>query len=76
VGGFKLGRDLSLIEKNSKRVTLLFSKDDETVPASHAEKYRAKLKGANIVTYESKSGHFRISKFPEIVKMIKSDLKI
>ena len=32
VGGFKLGSDLSLIEKNSKNTYLMFSKDDETVP--------------------------------------------
>lgn len=75
VGGFKLKKDLSLIEKNCKDVTLMFSKDDDDVPVEHAEKYRAKLKNAKIIIYKSKNGHFNISTFPEIVKMIKEDIK-
>ncbi len=72
VGGFKLGRDLSLIEKNSKKTYLMFSRDDSSVPVAHAEKYRKKLKCSEIIIYESKNGHFKISEFPEIVKIIKS----
>ncbi len=75
VGGFKLKKDLSLLEKNSKNLTLMFSADDDCVPVDHAEKYRAKLKNAKIIIYKSKNGHFRITKFPEIVKMIKNDVK-
>ena len=75
VGGFKLKSDLSLLEKNSKSLYLMFSKDDDDVPVSHAEKFRKKLKNANIIIYESKNGHFKISEFPEIVKMIKADVK-
>ena len=75
VGGFKLKSNLSLLEKNSKNLYLLFSKNDDVVPVSHAEKYRNKLKNAKIVIYKNKNGHFKISKFPEIVEMIKSDLK-
>ncbi len=75
VGGFKLKSDLSLIEKNSKNLTLMFSEDDDDVPVDHAEKYRKKLSpNAKIIIYKSKNGHFRISSFPEIVKMIKKDL--
>jgi predicted alpha/beta hydrolase family esterase len=73
VGGFKLKSDLSLIEKNSKNLTLLFSKDDDDVPVAHAEKYRKNLKNPKIIIYKSKNGHFKISKFPEIIKMIKKD---
>jgi len=73
VGGFKLKSNLSLFEKNSKNLYLLFSKNDNVVPVSHAEKYRNKLKNAKIIIYKNKNGHFKISKFPEIVKMIKSD---
>lgn len=73
VGGFKLKVDLSLIEKSIKNLTLLFSRDDETVPVAHAEKYRNKLPEAKIIIYKNKNGHFKISKFPEIVKMIKED---
>ena len=73
-GGFKLKPDLSLLEKNSKNLYLMFSKDDDSVPISHAEKYRKKLSNAKIIIYKSKNGHFKISKFPEIVKMIKNDI--
>lgn len=75
VGGFKLKSDLSLIEKNCKDVTLMFSADDDCVPVAHVEKYRNKIKGAKIIIYKSKNGHFKISKFPEMVKMIKEDIK-
>ncbi len=75
VGGFKLKSDLSLIEKNSKKLTLFFSKDDDDVPISHAEEYRKKLKNPRIIIYKSKNGHFKIAKFPEIIKMIKDDVK-
>lgn len=75
VGGFILKKDLSLLERNTKKLTLLFSKDDDCVPISHADKYAKQLKNATIVRYKSKNGHFRVAKFPEIVKMIKVDLK-
>jgi predicted alpha/beta hydrolase family esterase len=75
VGGFTLKADLSLIEKNTKNLHLLFSKDDETVPPVHAEKYRAKLPNAHIVVYKSKNGHFKIPTFPEIIEMIKNDVR-
>lgn len=76
VGGFKLKADLSLLEKNTKNLYLLFSEDDDIVPVSHAEKYRQKLKAANIVIYKNKNGHFKIAEFPEIVKIIKSFKKL
>lgn len=72
VGGFKLKSNLNLIEEKAKNVFLMFSKDDDVVPVSHAEKYRGKLKNAEIIIYESKNGHFRISEFPEIIGMLKS----
>ena len=71
VGGFKLKFDLSLLEKNTKNLYLMFSEDDEVVPVAHAEKYRRKLPKANIITYKSKNGHFQVTHFPEIVKLIK-----
>jgi len=48
-GGFKLKDDLSLIEKNCKNTTFIFSKDDDVVPVSHAEKYKSKLKNKNLL---------------------------
>ncbi len=75
VGGFKLKSDLSLLEKNSKNLKLLFSKNDDVVPVIHAEKYRKKLPNADIIVYENKNGHFKISEFPEIIRMIKGDVR-
>jgi predicted alpha/beta hydrolase family esterase len=75
VGGFKLKSDLSLLQKNSKNLYLMFSKDDDVVPLNHSKKYAKKLKNPRIIVYKSKNGHFKISKFPEIVKMIKRDVK-
>ncbi len=75
VGGFRLKSNLLLLEKNTKNLYLMFSKDDDVVPVSHAEKYRKKLPKAIIKIYKSKNGHFKISKFPEIIKMIKEDVK-
>jgi len=74
-GGFKLKSDLFLLEKNSKNLYLMFSRDDKVVPVSHAEKYRKKLKKAKIIIYKSKNGHFRVPTFPAIVKLIKGDIK-
>lgn len=42
------------------------------VPLIHAEKFKRKLKNAQFVFFEN-LGHFQISEFPEIVKMMKSD---
>lgn len=75
VGGFKLKSDLSLLEKNSKNLYLLFSKNDPVVPPSQAKKYATKLKNATIIVYDHIEGHFQVSEFPEIVKMIKNDVK-
>lgn len=75
VGGFELADDLSLITKQCGKVRLMFSKDDDCVPVSHADKYQAKLPEAKYIIYESKGGHFQIEEFPEIVNMIKEDVK-
>lgn len=73
VGGFKLKANLSGLEKNSPKLTLLFSRNDDVVPVIHAKKYATKLKRAKIVVYKHIKGHFQITRFPEIVKMIKKD---
>ena len=75
VGGFVLPKNLSLLEKSTPNLTLLFSKNDEVTPPSHAEKYARKLKKANVIVYKHIKGHFQIEKFPEIVHMIERDLK-
>jgi predicted alpha/beta hydrolase family esterase len=73
VGGFELNRDLSRLDNSSKNLYLMFSKNDNIVPVSHAQKYKRKLKNAKIIIFDDKNGHFFISKFPEIIKMIKKD---
>ena len=50
----------------------MFSKDDDIVTVTHAEKYKKKLKKANFIIYNSKNSHFKIS---EIVEMIKTNVK-
>jgi len=75
LGGFKLKSNLSLLEKNSKNLYLMFSEDDDIVPIIHAEKFRSKLKNANIIIFKNKNGHFKIPEFPEIVRMIKEDVR-
>ena len=75
IGCFKLKSDLSLLEKNSPNLILSFSADDDCVPVSHAEKYRAKLKNAKISIYKGMNGHFNTPKFPQIIKMIKEVAK-
>lgn len=74
-GGFELKEDLSLIQKNCKNLHLLFSRDDDVIPIAHAEKYRIKLPTAQIIVFKSKNGHFNIERFPEIVRMIKADVR-
>ncbi len=74
-GGFKLKSDISALENNSKKLCLMFSADDECVPIYHAEKYRGKLPNAKIMIYKNKKGHFRVSRFPEIVQLIKEDAR-
>ena len=75
-GGFELKSDLSLLEKNSGKLRLLFSKNDDVVPVEHAEKYRRKLPNTEIIIYEDKNGHFQIEEFPEIIEMIKKDCEM
>jgi predicted alpha/beta hydrolase family esterase len=76
IGGFGLKPDLSLLEENAKNLYLLFSKDDDEIPVSDAKRFAKKLKSAKIIIYGNKNGHFRVSSFPEIIKLIKSDIKM
>jgi predicted alpha/beta hydrolase family esterase len=72
---FTLKKDLSRIEKNSPRLTLMFSRNDDIVPVAHAKKYASKLNSAKIIIYKDKNGHFVVPTFPEIVRMIKKVTK-
>jgi len=73
VGGFELKEDLSLLEENSGKLRLLFSKNDDIVPIDHSEKYRSKLPNTEIIIYEDKNGHFDVAEFPEIIEMINEE---
>lgn len=75
-GGFDIDSDLSLLEKNCDRLTLMFSGDDDVVPARHADRFRERLSEADIITYESKGGHFQVAEFPELIEEIKEDLEV
>lgn len=70
VGGFKLGKDLSLVEKNTKELYFFFSEDDDVVPVIHAEKYRKHFSNDKIFIFKNKNGHFRVEEFPEIVRFV------
>lgn len=74
-GGFKLKSDLSLLQKNIQRLYLLFSRNDDVVPVTHAIKYAKKLPKARIVIYKNIKGHFQVARFPQIVSLIKRDVK-
>jgi uncharacterized protein len=73
-GGFRLRSDLTKMEKQTKNLYLMFSKTDDVVPLEHADKFRKKLKKARFIVFKDKNGHFKISRFPEIVGMIIHDL--
>ena len=75
VGGFKLKAKISQLENNATYTRMLFSKDDTVVPVSHAKKYAQKLNKTEIHIFSGKNGHFNVATFPEIVKMIKGDVK-
>nr|EGQ40204.1 MAG: putative esterase [Candidatus Nanosalinarum sp. J07AB56] len=74
-GGFNVDPDLSGLEQNCGNLTLMFSEDDDVVPVRHADKYRQKLSDAEIITYESKEGHFQVAKFPELVEKIYKEVE-
>ena len=71
VGGFKLRQNLSKIYQNCTNIHFLFSLDDPVIPIEHARKFEQKLDQANYHYLANKNGHFKVSKFPEIIKLIK-----
>lgn len=73
-GGFNINSDLSLLEENCNNLTLMFSEDDDVVPVRQADKFREKLSDSEIITYESKEGHFQVEEFPELIEKIGEDI--
>lgn len=74
-GGFDLPDDISYVEGQCENIRMLFSEDDPVVPIAHAERFQAELPDAKIYRYSDKKGHFKIKEFPEIVQMIKEDIR-
>lgn len=72
--GFELPKSLSLLEKNTKKLTLYFSINDEVVPVSEAKKYEQQLKSATIKILDAPN-HFITPKIPELLADIKEDLR-
>lgn len=57
------------IEKQVESIFLYHSKDDPSVPYSHAEKIKAYLPKAKFVTFTDR-GHFSQAEFPELLENI------
>ncbi|MFW5977189.1 MAG: alpha/beta hydrolase [Candidatus Nanoarchaeia archaeon] len=75
VGGFNLPKDISLLQKQNQHLPLFFSKDDPVVNIEQAKKYQQQLEEKTIHIFESKNGHFRVEKFPELIKLIKKECR-
>jgi len=63
------------MQENCSRLNFLFSKNDNVVPLSHADKFAEKLPLAKITVYDHIDGHFLVPELPELVEMIKKDSK-
>ncbi len=74
-GWFKLPKSLTKLDKAGKYIHLIFSEDDIVVPLSHAEKYKKQLKNATLTICKNMNWHFKVSELPQIVKLIKEDIK-
>ena len=74
IDGANLG-DTPIDQENVEEMTAMIDTLYTKLVNYHAEKYAKKLKRAHIVIYKSKNGHFNISKFPEIVRIIKEETK-
>jgi uncharacterized protein len=61
--------NLHMLTKQIEKVHILHSTDDPLVPYVHAEKLRAALPGATLVTYSNKN-HFILEEFPEFISLI------
>lgn len=67
---FSPGPLLERLQKNSKEVYLIHSKDDTVVPYSHLGRYRDKLPKAKVTIFDDR-GHFNQTAFPELVEIVK-----
>ncbi|MCX7956016.1 MAG: hypothetical protein N2593_02860 [Patescibacteria group bacterium] len=70
-GGFKLKKDLSLLKKQIKNIYFYFSENDEIVPLYYKKRYQEQFLEAKFFVFKDKNGHFRVEKFPELIKNLK-----
>jgi uncharacterized protein len=67
--GWTIG-SLDGIPAQVKNVFIYQSEDDMTVPIAHAHEYAARIPASKLVLFKDK-GHFRLDRFPELVKAIR-----
>ncbi len=71
VDSFLLPESLEGITRQTDRIYLYFSRDDDIVPFSELAAYRKQVPTARLKIFEDR-GHFRQEHFPELVKNIKN----
>lgn len=71
LGDFKLSKNLNRLSKQGGKIFLYQSRDDQVVPYNHVKKYKKALPNAIVREFKNR-GHFNQTKFPELVKDIKS----
>jgi len=72
---FKLKKDLSGLQNQSKELFFYHSRNDDVVPFTAFEKYKKALPSANYKEFKNR-GHFAQNSFPEIVRDIKRIFEI
>ena len=71
-GGFELGDDLSLLEKNCPNLIMYFMDNDTVIPVSHAKKFAQAVPHADIHVLSGKEGHCIGSEFSELIHHIQT----
>jgi predicted alpha/beta hydrolase family esterase len=67
-GGFRLRKNLKLLSKQFKSIYFYFSENDQVVTLYHCKKYQENFPQAKFFIFKNKNGHFRVEKFPELIK--------
>lgn len=70
LASFRLPKSLKNIYIQAKKIILIHSKDDKTVPIEQVYEYSRHLQDSETILFEDR-GHFKIEHFPELVKIIK-----
>lgn len=70
LASFNLTRKLANVSKQSSKILLAQSTDDEVVEPSHVDFYKKELPNAELMIFKDK-GHFKVEHFPELVEWLK-----